>query len=398
MTIWLLALLLMACVAAMGLRQGGVRVAFSTVGILFGAILAKPLGRLLKPLLGIVGVKYGPFQWLLGALVIFVVISIIFKVAAYYAHRRVDVHYRYRAGDLRLALWERLNHRLGLCLGLLNGAMYTILLAAIIFPFSYWSYQFATPDKDPKSLALLDHAGKDLESTGFAKVSRALDPMPQVWYDSADLAALIYNNPLSEGRLAHYPVFLSLEDRQEFQDFASDTQFTQLRQTRPPIMEIINHPRMQAILQNPELVNAVWTTVVPDLKDLTAYLETGKSAKYDPETILGRWNFDTGVALTLDLRTKPNISSVEMRKLKDWYSTAYSKTKFVARTDHQAVVKNLPSAKAPGAPPQTLKGPWKDLDGKYQVSLSGEDFLGTVEGNRLTLIAQGTSLVFSRED
>ena len=51
MTIWLLVLLLMASVAAMGYRQGGVRVAFSLVGILLGALLAKPLGKLLKPVL-----------------------------------------------------------------------------------------------------------------------------------------------------------------------------------------------------------------------------------------------------------------------------------------------------------------------------------------------------------
>jgi uncharacterized membrane protein required for colicin V production len=398
MTIWLLALLLMACVAATGYRQGGIRVAFSTVGILFGAILAKPIGKLLKPLFGLVGVKYSPFQWLLGALVVFIVISIIFKVSAYYMHQKADVYYKYHAGDLRLALWDRLNHRLGLCLGLLNGALYTILIAAVIFPFSYWSYQFATPGKDPTSLTLLNHAGQDLQSSGFCKVAWALNPMPQVWYDSADLTALIYNNPLSEARLAHYPVILSLEDRQEFQDFASDTQFTQMRQSRAPIMEIINNPRMQAILNNPELVKTLWTTIVPDMKDLTGYLETGKSAKYDAEDILGRWNFDGSVALALDLRTKLNISSIEMRKLKEWYSTAYGKTKFVARTDHQAVLKSLPSVKTPGSPPQTFKGKWKDLDGKYQVSLSGEDYVGTVEGNRLTLAGQGTSLVFSRED
>jgi hypothetical protein len=408
MTIWLLAMLLMASVAALGYRQGGVRVAFSSVAILFGAVLAKPLGKLLRPVLVAVGVKYPPLAWLLGAFVVFVVISIIFKVAAYMVHQKVDVYYKYRAGDLRLVLWERLNHRLGLFLGLFNGALYCILIAAVVYPFSYWTYQLATPGTDPRSLVILNRLGQDLQNTGFAKVAGALDPMPQVWYESADLAGLIYNNPLIEGRLAHYPAFLGLEERPEFQGIASDTQFTEMRQKGMPIADVLDQPRIQAILNNPELLHVIWTTVVPDMKDLTAYLKTGKSAKYDPETILGRWNFDVSVALTMDLRTKPNISSRDMQKLKEWFFSAYSKTTFVARTDHQCTLKNLPAATssaagaAPASGPQTLQGQWTSVDGKYQIAVSTPgregDLTAVVEEDRLTITGARMNLVFSRED
>jgi hypothetical protein len=408
MTIWLLALLLMASGAGLGSRQGAVRVAFSTVGILFGAVLAKPLGRLLKPVLSAVGVKYPVLAWLLGALVVFVVISIIFKVAAFAVHQKVDVYYKYRAGDLRLALWERLNTRLGLCLGLLNGALYSILIVAVVYPFSYWSYQLATPDKDPKSVSILNRVGQDLQNTGFAKAAHALDPMPHVWYEAADLAGVLYNNPLSEARLAHYPAFLGLAEKPEFQGIATDTQFTQARQTRMAIVDFINHPRVQAILNNPDLMRAIWATVVPDMKDLTAYLETGKSAKYDPEPILGRWNFDVSVALAMDLRNRLNISSRDMLKLKEWFLAAYAKTLFEARTDHQALLKNLPAVASPTAGAgsasglQTFQGQWKNLDGKYQVSLSNGgrqmELTAAVEGDRLTLTGEGRTLVFSREE
>lgn len=408
MTIWLLALLLMASVAGMGYRQGGVRAAFSSVGILFGAVLAKPLGRLLRPVFVAVGVKYPPLAWLLGAIVVFVLISIAFKAGAYVVHQKVDVHYKYKAGDLRLALWERLNRRLGLCLGLLNGAFYCILIAAVVYPFSYWAFQFATPDKDPKSLVILNRVGQDMQSTGFAKVARALDPMPQVWYDSADLAGLIYNNPLSEARLAHYPAFLGLADRPEFQGIGGDTQFTEMRQKHMPIAEVVNYPSVQGILNNADLMNTIWTTVVPNMKDLTAYLASGKSAKYDPETILGRWNFDVGVGLAMDLRTRPNISSRDMQKLKEWFMAAYSKTKFVARTDNKAIFKNLPVVRSPAAGgagsagPQDYQGQWKNVDGKYQigVSIAGrESYLAaSIERDRLTITGDGKNLVFSRED
>jgi hypothetical protein len=174
------------------------------------------------------------------------------------------------------------------------------------------------------------------------------------------------------------------------------------------IVEFFDYPKVQAVVNNPELMHAIWTTVVPDLKDLTAYLGTGKSAKYDPETILGRWIFDVSVALTMDLRTKPNISSRDMQRLKEWFLTAYSKTTFVAKTDHQFTLKNLPSAApavagaAPASGSQNLQGQWKRLDGKYQISVSTAgreaDLAAAVEGDRLTITGQRMNLVFSRED
>ena len=190
-------------------------------------MLAGPLGRLVKPLLVAFGLKTPPLAWLLAPLIVFVLISVIFKVAGLMVHQKVDVHFKYHAGDLRLALWERLNRRLGLCLGLANGALYIILISFVIYPFSYWTVQMATEDKDPKMVRILNRLGQDLQSSGFAKVARAVDPMPQVSYDSADFAGLIYNNPLSQARLARYPAFLGLAERPEFQDMASDTQFTE---------------------------------------------------------------------------------------------------------------------------------------------------------------------------
>ena len=95
---WLLALVLLASLAGIGYRQGAIRVAFSLVGILLGALLAGPLGKLVKPLLVALGLKTPPLAWLLAPLVVFVVISVIFKVAALMVHQKVDVHFKYHAG------------------------------------------------------------------------------------------------------------------------------------------------------------------------------------------------------------------------------------------------------------------------------------------------------------
>jgi hypothetical protein len=76
-------------------------------------------------------------------------------------------------------------------------------------------------------------------------------------------------------------------------------------------------------------------------------------------------------------RAKPNISSTDMQKWKKWMVLVFAKTRFVAMTDHQAILKDVPQLKPPaaGAAPtsgaQTLQGQWKNQDGKYQLTLSG---------------------------
>jgi hypothetical protein len=113
MMIWVLAIILLASLAGLGYRQGAIRVAFSFLGILIGALLAVPLGRLLGRVLGLVGVKDPLLVWVLGPLLVFVLFSAIFKIAAAAVHHKVDVHYKYHAGDLRLVLLPACHFRCG---------------------------------------------------------------------------------------------------------------------------------------------------------------------------------------------------------------------------------------------------------------------------------------------
>ncbi len=406
MIFWLVALVLLASLAGIGYRQGAIRVAFSLVGILLGALLAGPLGKLLRPVVVALGVKNPVLAAALATLIVFLIISIAFKIGAYMVHQKAEVHFKYHAGDLRLALWERLSQRVGLCLGLVNGALYLILLSWVLFVFSYWTVQLATDDKDPKAMRTLNWLGEDMQRAGFAKVARAIDPMPQVWYDAADFAGLIFNNPLAEARLSRYPAFLGLAELPEFQALGSDDKFSELRQSRGAIMEVLDHPTAKAILENPDLLKTIWATVAPELKDLPPYLATGRSPKYDAEKILGRWIFNPNVAMSLLRRAKPNISSTDMQKWKRWMVSAFAKTSFVAMTDHQAILKNVPQIGLGAAPtaggPQTLKGQWRNADGKYQLALSGggrdEVLLAKLDGDRLTVGMQGMDLAFDRED
>jgi hypothetical protein len=405
MTIWLLALLLLASLAGLGYRQGAIRVAFSFIGILIGAVLAVPLGHVVTRVLTAMGLKNPVIAWALGPLLVFILISIAIKGAAVAVHHKVDVYYKYRAGDLRLALWERLNHRLGLCLGLLNGTAYLVLLSFVIYIFSYWTVQVASSDNDPKLLRLFNTLGRHLQSSGFIKVARAVDSMPRSWYEAADVTGLIYRNPLVEARLWRYPAFLGLAEQPEIQNLVNDKTFAEARQRQDPIMSILDQVPAQQVVNNPDLLRKIWATATPDLQDLRGYLETGLSPKYDPEKILGRWRFDVGAAINAARRANPNISSTDMLKRKKFLAANFDKTSLVAMTDGRAKMKNVPPLKLPGAgapassSPQTMEGRWQSLDGgKYALSFAGTDLAAQIEADHLAFKAEGLELVFSRED
>lgn len=406
MTIWILAVLLLASLAGLGYRQGAIRVGFSFFGIIVGALLAVPLGHLLAKGLTFFSLKDPLLLWALGPVLVFVIVSIIFKVAAAAVHQKVEVHYKYKAGDLRLALWERLNHRVGLSLGLLNGAAYLVLLCFLIYVPSYLTFQVASDGSDPFWMRTLNHMGADLQSTGMAKVARSVDSIPQVDYDMADFLGLLYRNPLAEARVSSYPAFLAIAEQPAFQSLGNDSTFISAWQRQEPALTLLAQPSLQAIRGNPELLKSVWQAAAENMSDFRTYLATGKSAKYDPIQILGRWNFDVNAAVLAVRRAKPNITSKEMFRIRQYMEAAFSKTSLVAMPDKQVIVKDVPplgahAPVAPGAGPQlqTLQGQWQDLDGgKYQISLNGMEMPANVQGDRLTIKADTTELVFNPAD
>jgi len=405
MTIWLLALLLLGCLAGVGHQQGAIRVAISFVGIVVAALLAGPLAKLVRPALTAVGIANPVLLWALAPFIVFVVVLTAFKIGGLAAHKKVDVYYKYKGGDLRLSLFNRINARLGLCLGLLNGLAYLVLISFVIHTFSYWTVQMATSDDDPRTLRILNRLGRDLDSTGMSRVAVAIDPLPSVFYEVADLTGLIYHNPGTEARLLRYPGFISMGLRQEFQDLGQDTTFTELRLNKEPIKKVLDHPRAQVIVKNPVLLREVWNTLLPDLKDLDAFLRTGKSAKYDSEPILGRWLFDVTGTVNAYRRLKPNVPSVEMVKFRRLLADRFGKTVVVAGPDHQVVLRNMPQIKLqPGQPlsaeVQTLQGKWKGANGDYEFDLtSGTDHrTAKIESGRLVVSGEGMAIVFVKED
>lgn len=410
MITWLLALLLVASVAALGFRQGVIKVAFSFVGIIVGALFAVPLGHLVAKLLPTLTIKNPLLLWALGPIIAFIIISAIFKIAAAPVHQKVDVHYKYKAGDLRLALWERVSHRLGLCLGVLNGVAYAILLSFLIYVPSYATIQLATSDNDPKWMRFLNLVGHGLNSSGMDKVARSLDRIPDVDYRTVDIGATIYRNGLCQARLSAYPPFLNFSESPQFVELGKDQEFNTAWLQLAPFMQIMDLPRIQAIRNDPELLKTLWYTTRDNVADLNTYLHTpdGESPKYDPIKILGRWRFDVPAAIAAIRRAKPAISSREMQGLRFYMDAAFGKASMVVKPDHQLIIKNIPAlalptsaaaAAAAGTPNlQNMQGEWTDLDGKYELKVGGKVVMGTVENERLTLKTPPVDIIFDSED
>lgn len=404
MTLWLLAILLLASLAGLGYRQGAIRVAFSLVGIIIAALLAVPLGKLVMPALKALGVAHPVLLWALPPFVVFAIVLTAFKIGALTVHQKVDVYYRYKAGDLRQALFERLNARLGLCLGLVNGLLYLILLAFVIHAFSYWTVQLATSDEDPRAMRILNRLGRDLQSTGMHRVAGAVSSLSGDYYDTADLAGLIYQNPLAEARLSRYPGFISLGLRPDFQALGQDEAFKNMRLTQTSIRQVMAHPTVEPIVKDPATLRLIWDTLQPDLHDVDKFLREGKSDNYTEE-ILGRWQFDVTASTAAYRRSRPTLPAAEVQKFRRFLADRFARTLLIAGPDHQVVIRNLPRMQTqPNQPPtaelQTLEGKWSKTNSDYELDLAGGTDRRTarIESSRLTISGDGIAIVLTKED
>jgi hypothetical protein len=302
------------------------------------------------------------------------------------------VHSKHRTSELEHSIWTRLNQRLGACVGVLNGTAYMVLITFVIFNFSYWTYQAAGSDNEPFTTRMINHLGKDAENTGLARTAPAVGNLPDNYYNLADLAGLICQNPRVSTRIARYPMFLSLLEREDIKQLAHDNEFTNAWASQAPMAQILNEPAMQTFLNNNDLLNTVWGVVEPNMDDLTTYLKTGKSPKYDPQTLLGHWDFDVRVTSAYVSLSQPKITSKEMADARAWMTQAYAKTMLIVGGDNQAYMKFWPDTTATARPDQAQptvnwNGQWSQSGTNYQFTLSNKSFNAVIidDGQRLLL-------------
>jgi hypothetical protein len=398
--IWILALLVLASGVGLGLNMGSIPSAFSFVGLIFGTLLSNLVGKLFKPLLPHLGIENPVFIWMVAPIFGFCVVWIIFMSVGFEVSRRVNVFYKYKAGDLRLALWNRLNKRLGLCLGVLNSIAWLVLISFVIFNLSYWTTQIASTDRTGAT-HIINGLGEGLQSTGLDKAARAVGSVPDDYYKNADFAGFLAQNPQLSDRLGNYPAFLSLEQRDDVQQLVQDGTLVAAWKQGAPLSTVLDNAQVKTFFKNTDLRKTIWSSVQDNMDDITNYLFTGKSPKYDSEEIVGRWSFDVAPSLVNSMESHPkkHLSASDMKELKALWVQAFAQTMLIAGTDGQLFVKNVPDFTQKNQPPIDFKGQWSGQDTNYEITMTSPapgTFSAVTDGVRLEFQSKDIPYVFQR--
>ena len=407
MSIWILALLILTILALAGWRQGGILAAFSFVGILVGALLAVPFGKIFHPLLPHLGAEDPLIAWALAPLCGFILVSIIFTSVGIKVSRQVEVRYKHKESELRNAMWLRLNTRLGIIVGLLNGAVYFILVSFVIYNLAYLTTQVAVAQNQPFMVRTVDTLGHDLQATGMSRAAAGVGTLPHDYYVFSDVAGFLMQNPQAAARFASYPGLTSLWQRDDMQALVTDATLTNAMAAGTTIQDVLNEPPVQDFLKNKELRGVVEDAITTNIDDLTAYLQSGNSAKFS-DKIIGQWGFNVRVTLAWWRLSQGKVSASEMMGIRDLWTKAYGGTTVLATGDHQLFVKNLPrfteqAKAAPNIDEESLKGDWSVDDGTnytLHISLNGEDKFLSASADDLRMSAKDgkSHLFFDREN
>lgn len=398
--IWILTLVLLAGGIGLGLRIGAICASFSFAGLVIATLLAALTAKIFKFILPHVGFENPVLAWMAAPICGFLLVWVLFMAAGFEVHRRVSVFYKYKAGDLRLALWERLNLRVGACVGVLIGATWIVLASFFIFNLSYLTAQVAPGENEAHMTRIVNSLGYDLQSTGLDKAARAVGSVPDNFYKTANFAGLLVQNPDLSSRLGTYPAFLSLAERDDIQSLSQDGGILDQWKQGNPMGSILNNDEVKKLIADTNLVATVWTIIQTNMDDITNYLYTGQSPKYDPIKIVGRWEFDLVPALAAERQAHPKMRPEEMKALRAVWSQAFAQTTFVAGTDGQTFLKGIPdfSQKPPAS--QTWTGNWSGSESNYDLSLSyngqTETATAQTDGLRMTVKMDKSTYVFQR--
>jgi len=387
MILWLIAIVLLACCGTVGFYQGALRAAMSLIGLLMAWLLAGPLGKVINAILPALGVGHPAILAFLGPAIAFLIILILFKAGAAVLHRKVNTYYKYNDSDTQRMLFERMNARVGIPVGLCNGVIYFFVLCTAVYTLGYGTYQLANSEKDSWTMKLVNRLNEDMKSTSMAKATAPLMPEKEMYYDACDILASIYHTPLLQNRLANYPPFLTLAEKPEFKP-VTDAKFQEEWAKGMTLNEFMAHEKVKPVLQNREIFTNVVGLLGGDLKDLKSYLDTGKSPKYDDERILGRWEFDYKESVARARRLKPTMGSAELRRLRTILTTSFRDSTLTTTIDNKAILK-LPALKDKG----TQQGSWKSgSDGRYLLR-----FRDSSQGGEMEVLIDGKNLIFTRD-
>jgi hypothetical protein len=458
MIIWVLLAVCLGLFGWAGKRLGAIWASINLLGVVVSTFLSVKLGPLLTPLMAKVG--DGDNFLLLHvapALLVFLGLYLVFASIAYVTWDKVRMYYKYKIPDDWRVLWETMNSRVGICVGLATGIAHFAVIGLLAYTLGYWTVQLAgessasgdgeggssgsgimnisynskdagTSVKQPgdgggawaqRMATVLNPLRSGLGSSGLEKFIAALDPLPDSFYHTADVLGIVYHNPTAARRLASYPGTIALSERPEFQAMVNDPDFVAFWESKPGLKTLLAHPHCRAMFRNTDIMTQV---AAVDMADLAQFLKDGRTTKYSTERILGRWDIYIPGTVVEVGKNNPNLATdlANLALIRRAMVSLMMDVSFMATPDSQVMVKaSLPdhqplASLINGRPPNVrsnepnakivLQGTWAkgSGEGAYTITWQAEgakpDKLQVLPNDSMTTTFFGGALVFTRAD
>ena len=138
-------------------------------------------------------------------------------------------------------------------------------------------------------------------------------------------------------------MFISLAERDDFQQLGQDSEFQNAWKQRAPIGNLVNDAQFKSLWQNQDTANLVWGIIQDRFEDLVRDLRN----RAVREVRFGKNCRPLGFQRRRDHRQTAGVPDRSFRRAKcgavRLVTQSYAKTAFVAGADGQAFMKNLPS-------------------------------------------------------
>lgn len=337
MMIWILGGVLVLLAAVIGYFLGAIRSGVCLLGAIVAALFAGTVGGWMGGVVTFIGYTNPIWQFYLPPLLGFVVVSLVFSIVAFAGHHFVQRYYRNNTDDYTFARWERLNRRSGIAMGGALGSVWLVLVAIVAYVPGYLTTQLADDNEQSAGLKLVNSVTHGAETTGLVRLVEHFQPATEDHYLASDILGLVYTNPALHSRLASYPPFLGLAEKQEIAELAKDSEVNSMIQSRAGVSQILEHGRIRAVADNPDLVNEL---LALDFGDLDAYLRTGISQKYKDEHILGRWRLNVRRSVAeMKIVGTAKLPAVEFNLLRKALNVYLEEMTLGFTTDNRAILK-----------------------------------------------------------
>ncbi len=445
MIMWLILIALVGALGWLGGRLGAVRMSINILGLMVSTWAGFKFGPKLMNTFAKIGDGGNPLLlYLAPVLVVFLVSYIVFLCLSYVTGDQVYLYYKYKIIDDKRMAWEKMNSKVGMCLGVASAITHFAVLGLLVYTMGYWTTQLhgegggssgsgsssggsssSKAKKVPSGgggmstlVSIANPLRASLAKSGLEKFIASLDPLPANFYALADVVGLVYHNPSAARRFLSYPGTIGLAELPEFQAMAADD-FQTTWAAKPELPNLLITAQSRALFKNLTLLKQV-TEI--DAKDAYDYLLNGKSDKYKDEPILGRWEIHLRSTLPLVGTNNPAVLSdiATLSMLRQNMARLVNDIALLATPESQVLIKGrfenekplvdmlngrVPSVRTNSPNTKTLiTGTWKKEagNGKYSVTFgtgsAKAESLEIAQNKSMTLSFSGGTLIFTKAD